>query len=329
MAISTVSFDYFDKQYQDKKLYNIPRLDQADKYLLGEMHAGKKCNPTNGEFISFLASKYFVICFVESYECMKEILDESVIQSIMKVKNIAPEVRNKMRFFGWDAQYAQKKRSYALMNQLSTKCTSHEIYREFLNNMTEESSDFISKIDPVKASEVLQNHLPYLLSGLENNLPDVKKNSAEIQSLRSQYSSEIRATFPMRTACMVTSLNQAQVLDPSETKMVWICGLTHLIERTNRAEENLGSLRKELQNHNAVAMIPNLIHVTEEPSVAEQMDLIKAGKKPTMNRRALEQDPEILVKEWEKTIDRIKNMLALDLIKNVLTKFSSDGSHVT
>jgi hypothetical protein len=317
MAISPVSFESFREKYQGETFYNVTQLDQADKYLLAEAHGGKKSNPTNGEFISFLASKYFVICFCESHECMEEILDESVIQSIMKVKNIAPEVRNGMKFFGWDAR-KELEEAHKLQKQLFIACQLNEIDREGLNCI-KKGLKGISEGDPFIASNLLNVWLDFL----EKKLPDLKENSAKIQTLQRQLDSEVTATFPKRTAKMVTSLQLADKItfpNPSEIKKVWVCGLTHLMQMNRHVELNLDPLYQALQEHKAVAMAPKLIRAVEEHSLDEQRKLQAQEGKMAYNYQTVKRNPEKLLKEWEETIDRIRNML---------TNFSSDGSHVT
>jgi len=302
MSISTVSFETFNEQYDHIKFYNTTHLDQAGKYLLSEKHGGKKSSPTNGEFVSFLASKFFVIYFAEGCECMEEILDESVIQTIMKMRGIAPGVRNKMRFFGWDARKETEK-MFTLFQQLLAYCSVHEWDREILKAI-KENMDGIFEVAPAIASETLHTWL----SLLEGKLPDVKNNCAIIHTLQVELDSEVISTFPIRTKKMTSSLNQShdiKVLDPAETKMVWICGGAHLNELDNRPEFNLDPLREELQNHNAVTMAPRLIHATEEPNLDEQHKLALEGKM-MMNYQALNCNPEHFVQEWEETINHIR-----------------------
>src|SRR6202030_4637650 len=111
---SSLSFDSFNEKYTQKKFYNVERLDQANKFLLADQHGDKKSNPTNGEFVSFLASQFRVILFVEGSECMEEILDETTIEEIMKTVRIDLTVRHKMHFFGWDA-LKESTRSFELL----------------------------------------------------------------------------------------------------------------------------------------------------------------------------------------------------------------------
>jgi hypothetical protein len=305
MAISTVSFESFNEQYENKKFYKVDRLDQVDKYLLAEMHGGKKCSPTNGDFISFLASRYSVIIFIEGSEHMKEILDESVIQTIMKLKGIASEARHKMRFFGWDTQNEYHTRIFMLYGQLTLAYLQHDVSRRFFSGVVAQDENG-EKDDLAK---VLTNLLS-CLSQLEQNLPYVKENSANIQTLHHQMNSETTAAFPMRTKCMVSSLKQAQTIpgvDLAKTKMVWVCGLMHLTEMDTRPEANLDSLREELQNHKAVTMTPKEIHATEEPSLDEQLEGVKHGKL-IVNHQSVAQDPEILVEAWERQIDFMKRL---------------------
>ncbi|MGC2594921.1 MAG: hypothetical protein WA347_01420 [Rhabdochlamydiaceae bacterium] len=297
------TFDSFNEKYEGKKFYNISQLDQANKFLLGEYLGGKKSNPTNGEFISFLASQFLVILFVEGRECMVEIQDESTIQRLMDRLCIAPEVCNKIRFFGWDATQEIEK-AFQLQNKLFECASVLQINDQMINLIKDQIPGLMDgDID----RSLLPKALTMWISVLEGNFPKVKESCEKIQTLQLQLDAEIINTFPVRTEKMISSLQQADGLiltSTSEIKMVWTCWEGHLRD-LRKDLENLDPLRDELHKHKAVAMAPYQIDKVEEYSFEEQRRLITDGKMGK-NYGMLNLDPEQFLAEWEYTIDLLK-----------------------
>jgi hypothetical protein len=303
---SPLSFDHFNEKYVEKKFYNAAQLDQVDKFLLAETHGSKKSNPTNGEFVSFLASQFPVILFVEGVECMEEILDESVIQHLMDKFCIAPEARDKMRFIGWDAR-KESENAFQLHSEL-LQCG-------YVMQMDDQTIKSVKDRMPVLMDgsvdlTIIQDTLKSTLSILERNFPKAKKNCEKIQTLRPQLAAEIIRTFPIRTETMISSLRQSGELIlsfASKVKMVWTCGTAHLLEKSHDERLNLDPLREELHNHRAVTMIPLQVDKIEEYSSEEQRRFGSEGKMAA-NYPTLKHDVEDHLANWTQTIALLKKL---------------------
>lgn len=266
---NAVSFSTLKEKFSKKTFYNASSLADVDIYLLGEFHGSKKSSPTNGELISFLASKNSIILFLESYELLKEVSDESSVHAIMDKLCINPAVRNNIRFFGWNLKMDPKIKN--ILDSLVFIRNCIEIDSQTLKIAND--SNFPDPMTQPWLNEIgQQEKMVLVLQQVEERL---LKNDQIRKKLNSLLLSELENRFPFQTANMISALKVAKMF-PGKT--VFQCGAGHLYPLSSAY--NLNPLWEELSNHKAVSLIPNDIEKYEDLTTAEKIELIQEGKIP-------------------------------------------------
>lgn len=268
----------FLTSYREFCRFNIQSPKEASLYLLGEIHTDSFCLNTQAELIHFLASQGPVIILFERLPA-GEILSHSRKKAFFENRRL--NLKDDISVAGWDV-------SDRLINSIGTSpLYLEEIVKNVLHGENQSIKLFtaINKIAP----GVLKNRLEadnidveiFLNSefqvcrqvtewietlGKTNDFISYWMKKFVLAKKNPFRPAQCTKTFPLRTAAMVSTLQQLDSikrrLNVTEAKVVLIAGSFHL--KTDREDfhdhhYDITPLYKELLNHKSIIYIPTHI----------------------------------------------------------------------
>ena len=270
--------------YTPTRMFNIQSLEQADLFLVGDVHENLECTENQNSLINLLAKRGIVFLSVEE--------DESEFTNTLKEqwfenRGIVPQ--KNILLSGWDTSQTTIGKIIASQRTSITKNTIRAV------EITKNRVRLLDQFKLCKKNEELQQMMTNLLTLDQESkklMHKIRKatitieflfkpedifrifnDEADIETYREKYAigpqelQEYTAQdYPQRTASMVQSLRKFREKKLeccfANPKGVWIPGNGHLEQAPEDLDDerfNLDSLYDELKHHRAVILMPTRI----------------------------------------------------------------------